>query len=255
MPEILKFLQEKVVFLPVRLPQDFHFEFSNVFEELYLETPHGGKINALHFKLEKPKGVLLYFHGNAGNLNRWGKIAAEFTKFGYDVLVPDYRGYGKSTGPRNEEFLYADAQYCYDFLKKKYGEENMVVYGRSLGGTFAIKTAAQNSPKKLVLECTFFNLQDLVNRWLPNSATDRIAPKMTYLFLSNENIVDVHCPVYHFHGDRDKVVPLSSGKKLFETFENAHPRIEKKFVEIKNGTHDDLMQFDIFAEELRKILD
>lgn len=254
MSKIFQYLQEKVVFLPVKLPEDFEYSFDCAFEEYFFDTPNEGKINAVHFKIQKPKGVILYFHGNSDNLVRWGKIASELTGFGYDVFVPDYRHYGKSTGPRNEEYLFSDAQFCYDFLKKQYGEENIIVYGRSLGGAFAVKMAADNEPKKLILEATFFNLQDIVNRWLPNSATEKISPKMTYHFHSNKNILEVNCPLYHFHGDKDFVVPINSGKKLFETLHTEKPELEKKFIEIKGGSHDDLSKFEEFQNELNRIL-
>ena len=91
MSELLKYFQEKVVFLPVILPHDHAYDFEDDFEEYLWETPFEGKINVLHFKIKNPKGVIIYFHGNADNLHRWGKIAVEFTKFGYDVLVMDYR--------------------------------------------------------------------------------------------------------------------------------------------------------------------
>lgn len=254
MSELLKYFQEKVVFLPVILPHDHTYDFENDFEEYLWDTPYEGKINALHFKIENPKGVIAYFHGNADNLHRWGKIAVDFTKFGYDVLVMDYRGYGKSSGPRNEEYLYSDAQFFYDFAKENYGENKIIVYGRSLGGAFATKIAGENQPKMVILEATFYNLQDIVNRWLPEKVTDKVSPKMTYHFLSNQNILKIKVPLYHFHGTKDSVVPLKSGKKLFEVFEKEHPKIPKKFIEIKGGTHEDLIKYDEFIEEMKKIL-
>ena len=254
MSELLKYFQEKVVFLPVILPHDHTYDFENDFEEYLWDTPFVGKINALHFKIKNPKGVIAYFHGNADNLHRWGKIAVDFTKFGYDVLVMDYRGYGKSSGPRNEEYLYSDAQFFYDFAKENYGENKIIVYGRSLGGAFATKIAGENQPKMVILEATFYNLQDIVNRWLPGKVTDKVSPKMTYHFLSNQNILKVKVPLYHFHGTKDSVVPLKSGKKLFEVFEKEHPEIPKKFIEIKGGTHEDLIKYDEFIEEMKKIL-
>ena len=254
MSELLKYLQEKVVFLPVVLPESHAFEFENNFEEYLWETPFEGRINVLHFKIKDPKGVIAYFHGNADNLHRWGKIANAYTKFGYDVLVMDYRGYGKSSGPRNEDYLYSDAQFFYDFAKDHYGEKKIIVYGRSLGGSFAVKIAAENEPKAVILEATFFNLQDIVNRWLPKKVTDKVSPTMTYHFLSNENISKVEVPLYHFHGTKDNVVPLKSGKKLFEIFEKSQPTITKKFIEISGATHDDLINYEEFVKELKIIL-
>ena len=82
------------------------------------------------------------------------------------------------------------------------------------------------------------------SRWLPGKVTDKVSPKMTYHFLSNQNILKVKVPLYHFHGTKDSVVPLKSGKKLFEVFEKEHPKIAKKFIEIKGGTHEDLIKYD-----------
>ncbi|MGZ5189159.1 MAG: alpha/beta hydrolase, partial [Kaistella sp.] len=135
-----------------------------------------------------------------------------------------------------------------------YGEENIIVYGRSLGGTFAIKMAADNEPQKLILEATFYNLQDMASRWIPYAATEKISPKMTYHFQSDKNILDVNCPVYHFHGDKDFVVPVNSGKKLFEVLAEKKPELEKKFILIKGGSHDDLAKFDLYNTEMKLIL-
>ena len=254
MAKILKYFQEKVVFLPVPLNPQHEFCFDVDFDEYLWDTPFEGKINVLHFKIEKTKGIILYFHGNADNLHRWGKIAAEFTNFGYDVLAMDYRGYGKSTGPRNEKFLYADAQFLYDFAKQHYGEENIIVYGRSLGGAFAVKTGAENHPKAVILEATFYNLQDIANRWLPVKVTDKVSTRMTYHFLSNENIMNISSPLYHLHGTKDNIVPISSGKKLFKVFADHHPSIPKKFIEIEGGNHDDLAKFQEYTDEMTEIL-
>jgi alpha-beta hydrolase superfamily lysophospholipase len=255
MVKILQFLQEKVVFLPVVLPHKHQYRFDKNFEEYFFETPNNGRINALFFKAKNSKGVILYFHGNADNLHRWGKIASEFSVFGYDVLVPDYRGYGKSKGLKNEKFLFEDAQFCYNFLKKKYSEEKIIIYGRSLGGAFATKIASENAPKKVILESTFFNLQDMANRWIPVFITKKISPKVTYHFLSNEYVKKIKSPIFFFHGTKDFVVPLKSGKKLFDTFKIDQPNIYKKFIEIKGGSHDNLVKFEIFQKEIRKILD
>ena len=124
---------------------------------------------------------------------------------------------------------YSDAQHFYDFAKENYGENKIIVYGRSLGGAFATKIAGENKPKMVILEATFYNLQDILNRWLPGKVTDQVSPKMTYHFLSIQNILKIKVALYHFHGTKDSVVTLKSGKKLFEVFEKEHPKIPKKF--------------------------
>ncbi len=254
MTKLLQYFQEKVVFLPTPLAKEYQFDFDVPFDEHFWETPYEGLINALHFRVQQPHGIIVYYHGNADNLSRWGNIAKELTSYGYDVLLMDYRGYGKSTGPRSEKVLYADAQFVYDFATAMHGEENTVVYGRSLGGAFAVKTGADNNPKAVILEAAFYNLQDVVNQWLPGKVTDRVSPKMTYHFLSNRIIKQVSSPLYQFHGTKDRTVPLRSGKKLFELFESAHPHLPKKFIEIGDGHHDDLSKSELYQLELQTIL-
>ncbi|NOY48554.1 MAG: alpha/beta hydrolase, partial [Chlorobi bacterium] len=110
----LYFFQEKILFRPTVLTQDYKYNFSYPFEELFLKTEDDAVINALHFKARNSKGVILYFHGNAGDLSRWGTITEYFVSMNYDVLVMDYRTYGKSTGVLSEEALHKDAQMCYN---------------------------------------------------------------------------------------------------------------------------------------------
>lgn len=254
MTRLLQYFQEKIVFLPSTLPRDHAYSFDVTFEELFWDTPFGGLINALHFRSGDPVGVIVYYHGNADNLARWGGIAKELTDYGYDVVVMDYRGYGKSRGRRSEKILYSDAQFVYDYARNLYGEENTLVFGRSLGGAFAVKMAADNQPASVILEAAFYNLQDVVNRWLPGKVTDRVSPKMTYHFLSNKYIKQISSPLYHFHGTKDNIVPLSSGKKLFNVLNSAQPDLLKKFIEIEEGHHDDLDRSPLYQAEIKRIL-
>ena len=139
----LYFLQERFIFRPTPLAQNYSFSFNHEFEEVFLETEKGASINALHFTVDRPKGVILYFHGNAGNLARWGVITSFFVEQEYDVFVMDYRGYGKSKGSRNEEALYIDSRQCYNYLLQRYNESDIIVYGRSLGSGMATLVASE----------------------------------------------------------------------------------------------------------------
>ena len=137
------FQQENMLFQKVTLPQDYSFSYKQPFEELFLETEKGAKINALYFKIANPKGVILYFHGRGGNLaHRWGHIFREFTCRGYDFFIMDYRGFGKSQGKLSEKALYLDARKCYEFLKEHYREDQIIIYGCSLGTGIATHVAS-----------------------------------------------------------------------------------------------------------------
>ena len=239
--------QEKVIFRPKKLAKDYIFSFDKKFEEVNLTTDDNSIINAIHFKVKNPKGIILYFHGNKGNLQRWGPMIFPFTEYGYDVFVMDYRGYGKSNGERNEKNLYNDALLSYNYVKRLFDEEKITIYGRSLGGTFATFVASQNSSKQLILEAPFYNLLDLSYRkfrFLPYKNLLR------YKFNSNNFITNVECPITIFHGDDDRLISIQSGKKLYD----ASNKKVSKFIEIKNGTHHNLMNSGLFKEKMASLL-
>ncbi len=244
---ILYFIQEKIVFQGVDLPDSHVYDLPQKFEEVTLKTDKSTSINALHFKVENPKGVILYFHGNRGNLERWGNITRYFTVFNYDVFVMDYRNYGKSKGTFNEELMYGDAQFCYNYIKKQYPENKITIYGRSLGCTFAIKTASQNKPKQLILEAPFYSLSDVAKYHYPFMPFGFL---LKYKFESYKFIGEISCKTTFFHGTDDNVVPYSSGKKLFKKA----PQEYASFISIKNGTHHNLSEFAIYEKTIFELL-
>jgi len=242
----LYFFQEKMIFQSKKLAKDFMYSFDKEFTEINLTTEDNSTVNALHFKVKNPKGVIVYFHGNKGSLERWGAIASAFTDYGYDVFVMDYRGYGKSTGKRKEDTLYNDALLCYNYIKKSYSENNIILYGRSLGATFATYVASKNNPKKLLLEAPFYNLANTADFHYPFSPIFLLK----YKFPSNEYIADITCPLTIFHGTKDKVTSYEGGKKLFDKASIQH----KEFVTIDNGTHHNLASFELYKTKIKELL-
>lgn len=242
----LYFFQEKLIFQSKKLNKNFTYTFNKEFEEINLTTEDNAIINALHFKVKNPKGIILYFHGNKGSLERWGTIASKFTDYGYDVFVMDYRGYGKSTGKRKEKYLYNDALLCYNHIKKSYSENNIILYGRSLGGTFATYIASKQKPKKLLLEAPFYNLANTADFHYPFSPVFLLK----YKFPSNEYITEVKCPVTIFHGTEDNVTPYKGGEKLFDRVKIS----DKEFITIKNGNHHNLAVSKEYEDKIKKLL-
>ncbi|MFH1320347.1 MAG: alpha/beta fold hydrolase [Bacteroidota bacterium] len=240
-------IQEKLIFHPEILPQDYQFDFEQQFEELYYDVDEKVKINALHFKADSTKGAVLYFHGNAGSLKGWGYIAEDFTRNGYDLLIFDYRGFGKSTGKiTNEEGLHNDAEIIYKKLLKDYPEEDIVIYGRSIGTGIAVKLASENSPKMLILETPYFSLPDLAKYhmpYIPHSLALKYTFK-TYLWITK-----VKCPVHIFHGTEDRIVPYNSSIRLLNLLEN-----NIALTTIKGGTHNDLSSYSDYQDKLESLL-
>ncbi|MDC9723856.1 MAG: alpha/beta hydrolase [Urechidicola sp.] len=241
------FFQNSIVFRPKKTAKNHTYSFQQDFKEINLKAKDKATLNALHFKVDKPQGVILYFHGNKDNLERWGAIAAKLTKYNYDVFVVDYRGYGKSTGTRTEELMYADAQLCYNHLKQSYKENSIVVYGRSLGGTFATFVASQNNPKQLILEATFSSLEDVVFRKLPILPYSKI---LKFKFKTFETIGKVKCPITIFHGNQDELVSINLAKKVYA---QANKEMAE-FVTIENGTHHNLTSFEKYHVVINSVL-
>ncbi|MEX2349790.1 MAG: alpha/beta hydrolase [Flavobacteriaceae bacterium] len=244
----LTFFQENLIFLPSKLEPDYTYTFKKPFEEINLTAADGALLNAIHFKTENPKGVLLYFHGNAGDLSRWGEITSRFTEFNLDVLVMDYRSYGKSTGTLSEELLYSDAQLFYGYLTERYNESDITVYGRSLGSTFATYVAANNNPGKLILETPFYSLISVAKKRFPIVPVGYL---IKYEFKTHEFIKEVNCDIYFFHGTKDNVVPYSSAEKLFKET----PSNKKQFITIPDGNHNNLATFEKYKKEIKRTLE
>ena len=243
----LYFFQEKMIFMPEQLPMDYSYSFDTNFNELFLETEDGARLNALHFKIDGPKGVVLYFHGNAGELSRWGLVVQDFVNLGYDVLVMDYRTYGKSTGKLSEKALYTDAQLFYDYLLKSYSEDKIVVYGRSLGTTFATYVASKNNPKCLFLEAPFYNLSQVASTRFPIYPVSWF---LKYNFPTNQYFKKVTCPITIFHGTEDFVVNYENSKMLSQIKTTGN----FKLITIPGGTHNNLVDSSLYKKVIQKSL-
>ena len=239
--------QKNLIFLPSKLPQEYVFDFEQPFNEIFIETKDGARLNAIYFQNRNPKGVILYFHGNAGNLSRWGEIMGFFTQFNYDVLVMDYRTYGKSTGTLSEEALMSDAQLFYSYLKNDWDEDEIIIYGRSLGTSIASFVASQNNPKRLILESPFYSMIDVAKDRFPFLPVKYV---LNYDFPTYEYVSKVNSPILILHGTNDSVVPFNSGKKLAEII--SEDLLE--FISITNGEHNNLMEFQEYRNHLAKIL-
>lgn len=244
---ILDTLLEKILFRPVLLPQDHVYAFEHDFKELFLKPEPDVSINAIHFKLKNPKGIILYFHGNKDNLERWGKISSALTHYNYEILVMDYRGYGKSTGLRTEENLYQDALYCYNFVKDNLGHENIVIYGRSLGTGIASWLAAKIKSSRLILETPYTDMRELFLShlpWKPSKLT------LNFKLRSIAYLKKSEFPILIVHGTKDGVVPFTLGKKLYESIGNPNA----SFIVLQEGKHNDLYKFEDYWKNIEKFV-
>lgn len=244
-----EYIQKKVLFQPTALAADYQFHFDAPFEEVFLDAPDGPRINALWFKTDRParRGVVLYLHGNRDNLQRWGSFSRDFTALGWDFFAIDYRGYGKSTGEPDETGCYLDGGLAYDFLRKNYPPEQIVIFGRSLGSGVATHLAARVPARMLILETPFDNVRGIAEGYLGGIS---LRLNSVFRFPNDENLSKTTMPVLIFHGTDDRVVPLRSAQKL-----KRYLKPGDEFVLIEGGSHNDLGTFGLYREKLAAALD
>jgi len=239
-------LQDKFIFKPEKLSQNFQFKYDAPFKELNFDVAPGVRINGLHFFREDSKGIILYFHGNTRSIKGWAKYARDFYRYNYDVVLVDYRGFGKSTGKRAEEKMMQDMQFVYESLAADYGEENLIVYGRSLGSGFAAKLASDNNPRYLILDAPYYNFKKVVERFLPFLPLQIV---LRYHLRTDKWIPKIKCHIYIIHGTKDWLIPI----KHSEALQKLSPR-KITLIRIHGGGHNNLSKFDDYHNFIRDIL-
>lgn len=243
----LYFFQERLIFQIEKLPREFKYTFKHPFKEHFLKMKDGAEINVLHFKKENPKGLILYFHGNAGSLERWGDMVPPFLEKGYEVLIMDYRGYGKSKGVLGPRKMLSDSEMVYDFALKVAEEKDIILYGRSLGSAFASYLAGKKNPRMVILETPFYSLRDVVKYVAPMYPSKML---LKYRFNNKIALKKATCPIYIFHGTDDLVVPYRSAEKLYQSLDPT----QAKFTVIESGGHNNLADYELFTMQLDQLL-
>ncbi len=244
-----EYVQRKALFRPTPLPADHRFSFDGAaFEEFFLHTSDGARLHLLRFPTPWPqsRGVVLYFHGNRDNLQRWGFLHRDFTARGYDFIAPDYRGYGKSTGRPSERTLYEDAHRVYDWVRQRYPAVQIELYGRSLGSAAACYLAAHVRAHRLFLETPFDNLPGLLAAHL---GREHLPMRLLFLLPNDRHLRQSRLPVLIFHGTRDRIVPLSSAERLRSCL-----KAGDELVVIPGGNHHNLRTFDLYQQTLSRWL-
>jgi len=243
---LLSIFQERLIFHPKILSKDYKYKFENSFEELNFKTADNKLINGLLFKAKNTKGLLFYLHGNAGALNTWGNVAQIYTPLGYDILIIDYRGYGKSEGKiESQEQIFNDNQFIYNQIIKQYKEEHITILGHSIGTGFASKLASENNPKQLILQAPYYSFTDLVQSKFP------FIPSfiLKYKLENNRYLKNCTMPITIFHGKKDNVINFESSLKLKKENKN---KIDLLLLE-KQG-HNDIASSKKYLTEIQALL-
>jgi uncharacterized protein len=201
-------------------------------EEVELATSDGERLIAWHVAPRADKPVVLYFHGNGGALNLRVERFRDLTADGTGLVALSYRGYGGSTGRPSEQGLIEDARAAYGFATARYPAKRIVLWSESLGTAVAVALAADHPVAAVILDAPFTSAADV------GAAAYPFAPVrwlMKDKFRSDLRIGQVTVPLLVLHGERDRVVPIAFGERLFAL---AHE--PKRFVRFPGGDHVDL---------------
>jgi uncharacterized protein len=243
---LLYFFQEKLIFVPDKLPDDYQFEFNQNFQEINIKTNDNLLLNGILFKADSSKGLIFYLHGNGSSIRNWGKIAKNYTDLKYDLFMLDYRGYGKSNGKISSQGqLFRDVQIAYDSLKSRYAENRIIVLGYSIGTGLAAKLASTNCPKMLILQAPYYSFKDLVEHIYPGIPIFLLR----YNLETNKYLPDCKMPIVIFHGDQDEAIYYNSSVKLKKLLKQN----DTLFI-LKGQRHNRMSDNPEYLRDLKEIL-
>ena len=223
--------QSQMIFFPDRRLMTTPDQGGMTYEDVFFDTEDSVRLHGWFVPAESARATLLFFHGNAGNISHRIESIRIFHDLGLSVFIFDYRSYGRSGGRISEKGVYADGRAALKVLGEKYGTppEEVIYFGRSLGGGAAIELATHATPKALIIESGFPSVPELGQRvypWLPVRWLGRIR------FDSKPRVARLDCPKLFIHSRDDEIAPFAMGQRLFDTA--AEP---KSFLETR-GDHN-----------------
>jgi len=241
--------QEKLLFHHEPLPAGTRLAAEPDLHETAVDVP-GARLSVLQLRLPNPKGVVFFLHGNAGNLAGWFSNAAFYREANYDLVMPDYRGYGKSTGRiESEQQLMDDVDAVWREIGPRYAGRKVVIYGRSLGTALAANLSAhlsaQGHPADLtVLVTPYSSIRELASEHYPFVPSFLLRYPLDSAVLAR----GIKGPILLYHGDRDELIPHRHSERLAAALPNA------KLVTIPGANHNDIHTFDAYRTNFMEAL-
>lgn len=204
--------QEEILFQARPIPYNHTFTYNFDFEERFFEMDDGIFLHAIHAKTaDSLRGLVIFFHGNASNNQTAGGKFKLFLNAGFDVLHPDYRGYGKSGGNIESELkLINDMDLIYKEMSRFYGEEKIVLAGYSIGSGIAAQVAVKNNPRMLILWAPFYSILEAKKDEFPFIPDFLVK----YTLQTNRVLSEIEEPVHIIFAGQDEILPLERTFKL-----------------------------------------
>ncbi len=224
---------ESQVFFPDTAIEQTPVDLNLPFEDIWFTSSDAVRLHGWLIPASSPDYLLLFCHGNAGNISHRLDNVRLLHNRGISVFIFDYRGYGRSQGRINEKGFYLDSEAAYE-VARKWAQQNgakLVVFGRSLGGIAATHLGATKHCDGLILESTFTNMGAMARAHYPLPFAESL---LKHRLNAVDQIIEVRIPKLFFHGDKDRIVPIKLGRKLFEAAPNP-----KEFVVLPGAGHND----------------
>lgn len=243
----LYFLQETFLFHPKALPPNHVYKFDQPFNEVNIPVNDDKNISIIQFPVPDSvcKGVVLYFHGNRRNIERYAPFASHFTRNNYAVWMIDYPGFGKTNGIRTEQSIYSDAQEFYRLARSHFSADSIIIYGKSIGTGVASWLASRIDCKKLILETPYYSMEALMKKYAFMYPVGLMAK---YHFPTYEYFKKVDAPITILHGTDDEIIPFKQARWL----QKIKPGVQ--LIPIENGRHNDLYKFPLFQRSIDSLL-
>jgi fermentation-respiration switch protein FrsA (DUF1100 family) len=247
---VMYFKQDSLLYFPDKEIWQTPKDVGLGYEEIYFKAKDGITISGWYIPAENEKGIILFCHGNAGNISHRLDSIKIFNSLNLSVLIFDYRGYGKSEGKPYEIGTYLDAEAAWDYLVnfKEKSPDRIILFGRSLGAAIAAEIALRKNPAGLIIESSFTSVPDIGTKfypWIPVKLISR------FKYSTIDKIGLIRCPKLIIHSHEDEIIPFEHAKSIYE---RAFP--PKDFLEIKGGHNEGfLISGNTYTEGLKRFLD
>ena len=244
---VLYFYQEKIIFHPEKLSENYTYNFKGNAEEIPIITKDNKKLSSVLFRVPDSKGVIFYLHGNGGSIKGWSEAAKLYNSMNYDVYMLDYRGYGKSEGNiESKDQLFSDVEVAYKEIEKRYPENKIIILGYSVGTGLAAKLASVNNAELLILQAPYYSLRDEMKQkfsFLPGFL-------LKYNFETYQHLKTVKSPVIIFHGNADEVINYNASLRLKNNFKKGD-----SLIVLNNQGHNGMTDNGDYQKAMAKVLD
>lgn len=221
--------QKRMIYFPWKIITDDPSDINLEFEDVYIKTSDGVKIHAWYIPVFESRATILFCHGNAGNLSHRLDTIRIFHELGLNVLIFDYRGYGKSQGNTTEKGTYLDALAAWNYLvtKKNISSSQIIIAGRSLGGSVGAWLAKEKKPRGLIIESSFTSVPEMGQKIYPFFPIKLLS---RFKYNTRDYIQEIECPIMIVHSRQDNIIPFQFGEELFKSAKEP-----KLFLEIAGG--------------------